>query len=277
MKNCDEMVHSLLERREAYVAEQTRKRIRIVRTAASVCCVCLVALLGFEMWQGGVFLKQPTASEHPADIENKDKTKPDTPNREPTQESKDNQQSTHHNSGIKPGDNRKLLFGLNEITGTVTAAPRYYDPDFHYKETWDFQKSVRYLGVNIPEAVNAVFGDRYLKPVNTDAFPVTFRNDGTMVEDSMCYAFAGTNSSAKLTVLVSKLRPPYDCIYHSDTKHTTPIGIPGTNKTVTALVYSKDKSFFVIDFAYNGNYYRITADDVESIGLLNTLVLEMVQ
>lgn len=52
MKSCDEMVNSLLERREQYVTEQKRKRKIITRTATSMCCVCLVALLGFGMWRG---------------------------------------------------------------------------------------------------------------------------------------------------------------------------------------------------------------------------------
>lgn len=55
MKNCDEMVNSLLERRAQYDAEQKRKRKVLTRTVTSMCCVCLVALLGFGMWQGGMF------------------------------------------------------------------------------------------------------------------------------------------------------------------------------------------------------------------------------
>ena len=51
MKNCEEMVNSLLERREQYLAEQKRKRKVMTSTAASIYCVCLVALLGFGMWQ----------------------------------------------------------------------------------------------------------------------------------------------------------------------------------------------------------------------------------
>lgn len=60
MKNCDEMVNSLLERREQYISEQKRKRKVITSTATSMCCVCLVALLGFGMWQGGMFNTAPS-------------------------------------------------------------------------------------------------------------------------------------------------------------------------------------------------------------------------
>ena len=55
MKTCDEMVNSLLERREQYAAAQKRKRTGIARAAASMCCVCLVALMGIGVWNGGMF------------------------------------------------------------------------------------------------------------------------------------------------------------------------------------------------------------------------------
>lgn len=59
MKTCDEMVNSLLERRAQYAAEQKRKRKVLTRIVTSMCCVCLVTLLGFGMWQGGMFTLPP--------------------------------------------------------------------------------------------------------------------------------------------------------------------------------------------------------------------------
>lgn len=59
MKNCDEMVNSLLERREQYISEQKRKRKVITSTATSMCCVCLVALLGFGMQRSGMLRATP--------------------------------------------------------------------------------------------------------------------------------------------------------------------------------------------------------------------------
>ena len=62
MKNCYEMVNSLFERREQYITEQKEKRRVMTRIAASVCCVCLVALLGFGMWQEGESPNNPAAN-----------------------------------------------------------------------------------------------------------------------------------------------------------------------------------------------------------------------
>lgn len=62
MKNCEEMVNSLFERKDRYVAEQKKKRAAITCAVASVCCFSLVALLGFGLWQGGMFDTTPSAT-----------------------------------------------------------------------------------------------------------------------------------------------------------------------------------------------------------------------
>ena len=50
MKNRDEMVNDLLERRDKYVAEQKRKRNIFMRSTAAAVCVCLVASAGVWIW-----------------------------------------------------------------------------------------------------------------------------------------------------------------------------------------------------------------------------------
>lgn len=59
MKNYDELTNDLLERRDRYVADQKKKRKSLMGVATSLCCLCLVALLGFGMWQGGMFNTTP--------------------------------------------------------------------------------------------------------------------------------------------------------------------------------------------------------------------------
>lgn len=53
MKNCDEMYNSLLERREQYEIAQKRKKKRIAVVAASLCCLCAVAVSGTVAVRGG--------------------------------------------------------------------------------------------------------------------------------------------------------------------------------------------------------------------------------
>ncbi len=46
MKNYDELINDLLERRDRYIADQKRKRKTVISVATSFCCVCFVAFLG---------------------------------------------------------------------------------------------------------------------------------------------------------------------------------------------------------------------------------------
>lgn len=55
MKSNDEMVKSLLERREEYGKKQAQKKKTLVRAATSIGCACLVALLGFGAVNSGIF------------------------------------------------------------------------------------------------------------------------------------------------------------------------------------------------------------------------------
>lgn len=55
MKNCNEMVNSLLERREQYETKKKNKRKMLTRTITLLCCICLVALLGIGFRQGDMF------------------------------------------------------------------------------------------------------------------------------------------------------------------------------------------------------------------------------
>lgn len=52
MKNRDEMVNDLLERRDKFAAEQKRKRSIAVRSTAAAVCVCLVAAAGIWLRYG---------------------------------------------------------------------------------------------------------------------------------------------------------------------------------------------------------------------------------
>lgn len=55
MKTCDEMVHSLLERRAQYVSAQRKKKQRITRATVSVGSVALVSLASFALYKNGGF------------------------------------------------------------------------------------------------------------------------------------------------------------------------------------------------------------------------------
>lgn len=53
MKSYNEIADSIFERRDKYIAQQKAKRKIIIRTVTSLCCICLIALIGFGIWQSG--------------------------------------------------------------------------------------------------------------------------------------------------------------------------------------------------------------------------------
>lgn len=65
MKNRDEMVESLFQRREQYLTAQKRKRKMIVRVGATVCCACLTAVIGIGLWQKGLIHHPPDIAPEP--------------------------------------------------------------------------------------------------------------------------------------------------------------------------------------------------------------------
>ena len=73
MKNYEEMVSDLLERRDQYVVEQRRKKKVWVRVGATACCVCLMGMAGVGLWKGGLFAGPSEAGDQPGfSLEDKD-------------------------------------------------------------------------------------------------------------------------------------------------------------------------------------------------------------
>ena len=55
MRNYNEIANSVFERRDKFETEKKNRRRFIAKTVTPICCVCLVAILGFGVWQGGLF------------------------------------------------------------------------------------------------------------------------------------------------------------------------------------------------------------------------------
>lgn len=184
MKNCDEMVNSLLERRDRYVAEQKRKRTMIIRTATSMCCVCLVALLGFGVWQGGMFDTTPpiTAEDSPNTGE-KDYIEPNESNTDADAQLSNNNDDlsiassdtaaagvAHYGDDYGPDENVKTMISSFDVNGTPSAS--YAAP-----ENGKFNFSIP-----LREAMNE-YGDSVLYRVVVDVFSNKEPSDSSQVQD----------------------------------------------------------------------------------------------
>lgn len=64
MKNCNEMVNSLLERREEYLKDKRMKRRALFGTAIPALGLC-IAILGFGIWNGGTLGSKPSDVDSP--------------------------------------------------------------------------------------------------------------------------------------------------------------------------------------------------------------------
>ncbi len=294
MKNYEQITNDLLRRRDKYVAEQRKKKKRFVVATASMCCVCIAVLMGIGVWRGEGF---NTATQidpnYSISAGNEDDRNNQTTQNQQGQmpTANDNSQSTN-NPIVDNYDNNdfaKRIFAINEIDSTMDAALKYLDPKLHYTEEWDRNKVIDYLGADIIKAVSNVKYDANDFPFDMGVayqgsgdVTVTYTNDGTLVRDYIGYEFTG-NNGAKLTVFASKLGIPYDCLYSSSTDNKTVINIPETNEKVNLLVYAQDKTsaslgynFYVIDFEYDGVYYRIIGENIRSI-CLDRVVREIVK
>lgn len=308
MKNYNEMANDVLRRIGEHETEQRKRRKTISRIVTPLCCFCLVALLGFGMWQGGMFNVTPPAitGEQTLSGDNSNTNQNESTGLDDNKQNQGGQTSTPANDDKQnqdgqistPGNNDsqniittgKNLFAINEITATVSAARKYRDPALHYNETWDLAMAATYLSVDIPKVVEN-FPDGYaeagfaqtfnFKYVTVNGFDAIYENNGTLVEDRICYEFTGDND-AKIMILASKLGMPYDCLYSSNTDDITNIRIPETNEIIPVRVYAQGKSdtsdytLYVGDFEYNGVFYRIRLENLTG-KYLDALIRDIVK
>lgn len=127
MKKCDEIVNSLLERRERYNAEQKKKKAIITRTVTSICCVCFVAFLGFGMWQGGMLNTTPPDqimedALYPGIEDNFDESKGESPDNPVA----NNKIIVHQLDGLSADKSNICLFSDDFVAMDKTELNEYY-------------------------------------------------------------------------------------------------------------------------------------------------------
>lgn len=293
MKSCDEMVNSLLERRDEYNVEQKRKKKNLARGATFMGCAVLAAVIGLGLQKSGVLEKsttqynespmcavtkytEPLQQEAPDYTANSEGQTTMSPFQAPGSDAVTGSDITCSSSD---GEGKKL-FAINEITGTVSACPMDLSP--YNKEVWNLEKVAEYLSFDIAKVTEEIADETGLSYNGNNEFYVYRADDGTFVEDRMSFGFSGSDG-ARLYVFVSRLREPCDCIYYSNTKTPSYIGIPETGETVVLYVYrTRDKDSneeydsYIIDFQYRGNYYRTEAENV-SPKILDSVVRSIVK
>lgn len=236
MKNSEEMVNSLLERRDKYVAEQKKKRTIITRTVTSMCCVCLMALLGFGMWQGGVFnttSPDQTLEDalYPGIKDTFDESKGESPN--------------------NPAANNKIV--INSING-ISADKMNINLALGDRIEMSIEELCEYYGVNyvpdVPEDIKIwpdQIGDIYKRNGGT----------GEVYWDANVLNFS--NEDFTRTVHVEVDKGSYvlqDYLYFKGTEEKSVIN------NIEVLIGLTESGYYYSEFMYNGVGFLIDAKGV---------------
>ena len=276
MKNYDELTNDLLERRDRYVADQKKKRKRVMSVATSLCCFCLVALLGFGMWQGGMFdAKPPITLDDSINIGDKDYINPDELDNSQTSTPGNNDSQGNTQTGTEQKfDPADIIWTINRVEGQVSAAPLNYSTDKYYSERKSLTNIAAYLGRDLSKLeVVTSQGFEFLGRYETDFF---YELNGDVAYDSCVFGY--TKDEKQITIRVSKIGVPYDCMYMLN--NPTVSNINGVEVTVGG-VYKADNSgeieLIFADFSHGGLQYRLTIENVPSDDYmyLNSIIGEL--
>ena len=244
MKNYEELTKDLLARRDCYVAAQKQKRITAV---TSLCCVCIVALLGFGIWESGFF--RPATG----DLSISD-TKPQT---NPTT----NAPTTAIGHATIPTGTApiQILWVMNRVDGFVGRARLNYETSMYYSETKNIAEMAQHFGRDFST----------LTDVMPDGFQFTgnyerkfyYKNHGTLVCDD-CH-FYYTKGEQEIAIHASKIGVPYDYLYRLDTP--IPSNVNGVEMIIGEF-HSNNASpktdLVFADFSHKGIQYRVTVKNV---------------
>lgn len=245
MKNCDEMVESLLERRAQYAAEQKGKRARIARIAAAAGCACLAVLLGVGIWQGG----KPGAAQPEQTVA--DALYPGI---------KDTFDVSRGESPVDPAANNKII--VHPVSGVSAdrAIVGLKDEDF---VAMTREEMVEYFGVNyIPEVPEDIL------PWEDERSGV-YRKDGGTGEvywaaDILNYADADFTRTVHVEVNKGS-DVPQCCLYFEGKEEKSVIN------SVELLIGQSKNGYYYAEFQYQNVGFLISAGGVTQEEFVNIL------
>ena len=191
MKNYKDIANDIFERREQYTAEQKRKRKALTRIITSMCCMCLVALLSFGIWQSGMFdTTPPVTLDDSINIGEKDYLNPDELN--------DNTQKNTNNQSSETGNNDSTNDHSASANIDIGNDPNNYSPNGSEKTvissfdvngipsaSYETPKNGKFsFSIPLQDAINE-YGDRVLYRVVIDVFSdkEQLSSDSSQVQD----------------------------------------------------------------------------------------------
>ena len=280
MKNYNEMANDVLRRIGEHETEQQKRRKTISRIVTPLCCCCLVALLGFGMWQGGMFnATPPTISGEQSLSGDNNHTNPnDSTGQNNDKQNQGGQTSTPNNNSqtgtLENNDPIRIAWVINKVEGQIGAAKLNFSPDKYYSEKKTLADIAAYLGKDLSTLEGVmpqgfVFFGRY----ETDFF---YKLDGELAYDSCVFGYK--RDDQQITVKVSKIGVPYDCMYMLNNPTVSSInGVDVTIGGIYKIDNSDELELVFADFSHGGLKYRLTIENVSSddYKCLNSIITEL--
>ncbi len=277
MKNYKEIAQSVFERAEQYEIRQKKKRKMLISVLTPACCVCLVAVVGFGIWQNGQLKKQPISTVEdavipgtkdwygPEDIENKDDgdSSVGTDN-QAVESGEENTISTPNDSGKK---NHPMILAyklnINEIVGTAGAAKLFYDPQKYRTESITAKEMADYLGLDLSKL-------NIKNQFNSNGnFKLVYDKQNKVVYDTSVFYYKND-----ITILASRVGVPYDTVYELEKREVSNFGtmLESGEVRTNATIGTDNKGFYYADFKVNGTQFRVTMDNCQNEEYFATIV-----
>lgn len=257
MKNCDEMVNSLLERRDRYTAEQEKRRKILTRTVTSACCACLAVLAGFCVYKAYVAPEQSDVPYPSGTI--------DEINGEPSHNNK-----PERTDALCPGEtleepptNDKIVINqIDRVSEDKFSNICLFWDDF---AAMDKEELNDYYGVNIFPAV-----PDDIKEWEEQNLGIFRRNGGRgeVYWDGLAINYSNEDFSRSVTVDVVKGEPFCDILLEEALQKSTVNGIE------TALAQSDD-GYYHAQFKYRGVGFSVLAKGLtqdEFVAVVQSLI-----
>lgn len=249
MKNYDELTNDLLERRDRYVADQKKKRKSLMSVATSLCCLCLVALLGFGMWQGGMF------NTTPPDQTLEDALYPGI---------KDNFDESKGESPDNPSANNKIV--INTING-ISADKMNINIAVDDFVKMTREEMIEYYGVDYIPDVPAD-----IKPWEDERSGIYKRDGGTgeVYWDTDILNYSNEDFTRSVHVEVDKgSYVLQDYLYFKGTEEKSVIN------NVDVLIGLTENGYYYSEFMYKGVGFLIDAEGVtldEFVAIISSII-----
>lgn len=243
MKNNEEMVNSLLERKAKYEIKQRQKKKILSRAATSFGCFCLVAILGFTAFQSGIF-----GTENPAKTTNGTAF------------------SSVKNTAESVASKNKIIF--NKVDGFSGDSNRKFGFDLNQKDYVVMNVS-EYYGTNIyPEVPSDL--KAWQKEENQVGIYKENGGKGKVYYDVNILNYSNNDFSRSLNIEISKdSMPVTDCAFFDEVKEKSLI-----NGTEVAIGKT-DNGYYYAQFMFKNVGFRIIGEGLtenEFVNVLSSLI-----